>query len=219
MLKRIMAKLLLIIMVLAGAGYWYYASGGDPIQSVKQAIAYEAGDPVELKSVDGRELECRILGKRGPFLLVERSADQQRFLLTGDRLSAGSRSFVGKIDDFNETEVNEDIFAQAKGAMTAEVLTIPGTCTFICPHNGERLNTKYGAERDHYLEMLAELGIPHREGSINAKKEGDAHTLPKGIKDMPCVRVGDQYVYTHNRDTLKRAYIDAYYAQASAASL
>lgn len=210
-------KYFAVILILAGAGYAFYASGQNPIKAIQEVVAPTDAtrEYVEMIASDGRTLQAKVTARRGPFLEIEREVDQQRFLLPVEQLSEDSRRKLKAVADFNEETLNKHIFEQAKQTMTVEVLSVPKACTFICPQNGERLNTKHGAERDYYITLLRELGIPYRETSLHVEWVGEnGYRLPQGVKSAPCVRIGQQYAYSHNSAKLKEAYIEAYFQQS-----
>ena len=98
--------------------------------------------------------------------------------------------------------------------MDVELVYLPALTTFRCSLAGSKMKSCNGYEVDRFRDFLREKGYRYQETplSLTPNREG-YYFLPAGIMDVPCYRIGEQYIFKRNETEIRKAYVEAYMAQ------
>jgi hypothetical protein len=203
--------------VFATLAVWLWLGGGkdlpDPIVDAA-GLDDPLSDYVEVTDQNGRELSCQVMAKRDSFVQIQREADGREFVIALSTLSDSSQERFSRISDFNQEMVDVELLKLAGKEIQPELLYIPELCTYRSKCTGQRMKTREGVKVDNYRDYLRRQGFNYREVSLRVEKAGNGgFYLPTGMKDTPCIRVGETLIYKRSRDKIQEAMIEHYIAK------
>lgn len=208
-----MNKLVLIIILIGGV-FWWWSSDKPAGGARSVSRLFESGvssDYIEIKDKTGRALKCQVTAKRGAFVQVEREADAKRFVIRTDTLDGPSSRMLGAQADFNASSMDADLYALAQAAVKVELLNAPELNTFRCQYTGQQMKSSKGAELDAWRDYVRAMKLSSRDVSVALKKTADGgYYLPPGINDLPCLRIGEDIIYSRSSAAVRTAMINHY---------
>ncbi len=205
--------LLLLFLLVIGIVAWQWNDRKKGVANPIVALLRggETSDFVEIHDQAGRPLKCRVTAKRDPFVQVVREADGRRFTINRSSLDGPSSRMLHAMADFNEASLEEELYAQAKAAVKVELLNAPELNTFRCKYSGQNMQSEKGAELDAWRSYLQNIKVNRREVTVRLEKTGDGGLyFPEGIRDLPCVRVGEEVIYGRDSKAIRAAMIQHY---------
>ncbi|MGB0415525.1 MAG: hypothetical protein ACPGKS_01615, partial [Coraliomargarita sp.] len=183
-------RFLLPISLLIGGAWFIYKNQGNPITSLQNWLSTESSQIKNICLVNkaGVELDCRIIGKKADFLVIERSSDNGFFLVDSYTLERKSRRKVEALRDFKEDTVNEHLFREAQKSIRVELMYVAEHNYFRCDRTGEKMKTCTGSKVDAFRAFLRKEAIDYRESNLQTTPVNERYVdLPNGIQSVPCI--------------------------------
>lgn len=211
-----MRYLCFVLAVLAAAWFRNCGDADSQIFSIENlSIPTLNKEFAKIVDQNGRELSCKLTAKRDNFVQIQREADGRGFVISLSTLSDASRKRFSRISDFNQEVVDVELLKLAGKEFQVELLYIPGiSADYRSKCTGQRIKTSVGIKLDSYRDFLRNYGFKYKEVALQAEEMGNGgFVLPSGMKDIPCLRVGETLIYKRDREKIHEAMVEHYIAK------